>query len=121
MSSLLIEDFSTVRTRLIGLFPGARSRLQQAFDEIQQVIRYTKALGVSRAILLRPTIQRRAEAHRGGIMFECVRRDKRRDIIALGGRYDSLLEHFALPKAVREVSKVYGVGLSILVEYVHRK
>ena len=70
-------------------------------------------------------------------MFECVRREKRRDLIALGGRqvhsdtkgyrmyvtnhsrssrYDDLLQRFSLPIARREGTKSYGVGVSILVE-----
>lgn len=49
-------------------------------------------------------------------MFECVRRGKQRDILAFGGRYDSLLEHFKEPAQHMPSRRVYGVGMSVAVE-----
>ena len=49
-------------------------------------------------------------------MFECVRRGKQREIVAFGGRYDSLLEHFKEPALQMPSRKVFGVGMSIAVE-----
>jgi translation initiation factor 2-alpha kinase 4 len=53
---------------------------------------------------------------RGGFMFECVRRSKQREVVAFGGRYDSLLEHFKEPAQQSQSRRVFGVGMSIAVE-----
>lgn len=71
-------------------------------------------------------------------MFECVRKNRRRDVLAYGGRwvlssrridgneqelrltrysrYDALLEHFEGARSYN--APTYGVGMSISVEYV---
>jgi translation initiation factor 2-alpha kinase 4 len=64
-------------------------------------------------------------------MFECVR-GKTKEVIAFGGRcvmqcrtelmrrrYDSLLEHFKQPSQSIQSRKVYGVGMSIAVEWAY--
>lgn len=47
---------------------------------------------------------------RGGFIFQCVRKGKLGEVVAFGGRYDSLLDHFKEP--ARQSRKVYGVGMS---------
>lgn len=51
-------------------------------------------------------------------MFELVRRGKQAEVIAFGGRYDSLMEHFKEP--ARQPRKVYGVGMSLSGDHLTR-
>ncbi|KAK8850742.1 hypothetical protein IAR55_004662 [Kwoniella newhampshirensis] len=114
------DDFQAVKTRLEGLFPSDRRKLSNALDNIDAIIKLARSCGVSRRILFRPTLARHSEFFRGGFMFECVRRGKQRDVIAYGGRYDSLLEHFKQPAMHSQSRKVFGVGMSIAVDQLAR-
>ncbi|WVR08793.1 hypothetical protein IAU60_005851 [Kwoniella sp. DSM 27419] len=112
----VVDDFDKVRFKLESLFPPAKGSLAPAFEELATVIRLARAFGVSRRILFRPTLARRSEFFRGGVMFECVKRSKQSEVIAFGGRYDSLLEHFKQPGLHSQSRKVFGVGMTIAVE-----
>lgn len=104
-------DFHHVRAKLEEIFPSSRRKLLTAMDEIAAVITFARSSGVTRKIVFRPTLSRNAEFFRGGFMFECVRRGKHNEVLAFGGRYDSLLEHFKEP--ARQSRKVSGVGMSL--------
>ncbi|ORX40873.1 kinase-like domain-containing protein [Kockovaella imperatae] len=116
----IAEDFDTVRGRLEGLFSSGKRKLSPVFDNMATIIRLARACGVSRKIVFRPTLARNAEFFRGGFMFECVRRGKQREVMAFGGRYDCLLEHFKEPAQQMQSRKVYGVGMSIAVDQLAR-
>lgn len=112
-----------VRRRLESLFPSYRRKLSLAFSELSQIIQFARALGLTKRILVRPTLNRNSDFFRAGFMFECVRQDKRKDVIATGGRYDSLLVDFRLPdKLVEHLRlppngvKAYAVGMCIAIE-----
>lgn len=51
-------------------------------------------------------------------MFECIRHGKSRDLLAYGGRYDTLLQHFKDPAKEMTVPtrQVYGVGMSLALD-----
>ncbi|ODN77808.1 hypothetical protein L202_04931 [Cryptococcus amylolentus CBS 6039] len=115
-------DFDVVRKRLETLFASgpAKRRLAGAMDDMAKVIDATRACGVQRKILFRPTLAKHSEFFRGGLMFECVRRGKQKEVVAYGGRYDSLLEHFKQPAIHSQTRRVYGVGMSIAVDQIAR-
>lgn len=53
------DELPVVRKRLLDLFPGASSRLASAFAEIDDTIRFARALGVTRPMFVRPAMPRR--------------------------------------------------------------
>lgn len=99
-------------------FTSSRRKLTAALEEVNTIIKFARACGITRKILFRPTMAKHAEYFRGGFMFELVKRGKHGDVLAFGGRYDSLLEHFKEP--ARQSLKVYGVGMSIAVDNLTR-
>jgi translation initiation factor 2-alpha kinase 4 len=125
-----------VRHRLETLFPNSTARLWTAMEELEQTVTFARALGVRRQILIRPTMTKNVhvglresrwegptanhanswQLFRGGVLFECIRPTKRKDVILAGGRYDCLLAHFTPPKDKQKREKTYGVGMSIAVE-----
>ncbi|WVF67821.1 hypothetical protein IAT40_002582 [Kwoniella sp. CBS 6097] len=112
----VVDEFDKVRSKLEALFPSSRTHLATAFEDMNNVIRLARAFGVNRRILFRPTLARHAEFFNGGLMFECVRRGKQKEVIAFGGRYDSLLEHFKQPGLHSQARRVFGVGMTIAVD-----
>lgn len=107
-----------MRRTIEGTFSSSRRKLGAAMDEIGTIIKLARATGISRKILFQPTLVKHAEYFRGGFMFELVRRGKHGDVLAYGGRYDSLMEHFKEP--ARQSMKVYGAGMSIAVDALTR-
>ncbi|EAL17471.1 hypothetical protein CNBM1630 [Cryptococcus deneoformans B-3501A] len=115
-------DFEVVRKRLESIFTStsAKRKLDTALDDMANVINSARACGVARKILFRPTLAKHSEFFRGGFMFECVRKGKQKDVVAYGGRYDSLLEHFKQPVMHSQSRRVFGVGMSIAVDQLAR-
>lgn len=64
---------------------GLHSVLAPFVDEIRQVIRYTRTLGVTRPIVFRPLME--SKNFEGGVFFQYVRLGKRSETVAAGGRY----------------------------------
>ncbi|WVQ86282.1 hypothetical protein IAT38_008450 [Cryptococcus sp. DSM 104549] len=116
-------DFDVVRKKLELMFPsqtGPKRRLTIALDNMASVIGLAKMCGVTRKILFRPTLAKHAEFFRGGFIFECVRKGKQREVIAYGGRYDSLLDHFKQPAMHSQSRRVFGVAMSVAVDQLAR-
>ncbi|WRT70924.1 uncharacterized protein IL334_007923 [Kwoniella shivajii] len=116
----IADDFDLVRHKLDSLFPLSKRKLASAFEEMSSVIKLARSFGVSRRIVFRPTMAKHSEFFRGGFMFECVRRGKQKEVIAYGGRYDSLLEHFKQPAMHSQSRRVFGVGMTIAVDQLAR-
>ncbi|OXG72558.1 eukaryotic translation initiation factor 2-alpha kinase [Cryptococcus neoformans Gb118] len=118
----IADDFQVVRKRLESIFTSAsaKRKLATALDDMTNVINSARACGVARKILFRPTLAKHSEFFRGGFMFECVRKGKQKEVVAYGGRYDSLLEHFKQPAMHSQSRRVFGVGMSIAVDQLAR-
>ncbi|WVQ95416.1 hypothetical protein IAU59_002513 [Kwoniella sp. CBS 9459] len=116
----VVDVFDKVRTRLETLFPSSKARLASAFEDMDNVMKLARSFGVNRRILFRPTLAKHSEFFRGGLMFECVKRGKHKEVIAFGGRYDSLLDHFKHPGLHSHSRRVFGVGMTIAVDQLAR-
>nr|XP_019007722.1 PEK/GCN2 protein kinase [Kwoniella pini CBS 10737]OCF46503.1 PEK/GCN2 protein kinase [Kwoniella pini CBS 10737] len=117
---IAVDEFELVKGKLESLFPSSKRKLAVAFDDMSTVIKLARAFGVTRRIVFRPTLARHSEFFRGGFMFECVRRGKQKEVVAYGGRYDSLLEHFKQPAMHSQSRRVFGVGMTIAVDQLAR-
>ena len=81
------EDLVTLVARLEKASPPLLTLMSPSLDEIKQAIRYVALAGVTRPIFLHPLmISSHNSYFRGGVCFEVVRRSKRSDILAAGGR-----------------------------------
>ena len=89
------EDLSTLVARLEKASPQLSTLLSPSLDEIKQAIQYAALSGVTRPILLHPLMISSHNAYfKNGVCFEVVRRNKRGDILAAGGRSaDLAMDH----------------------------
>jgi len=111
------EDLVTLVARLEKASPPLSTLLSPILDEIKQAIQYVALSGVTRPIVLHPLMISNHNAYfKNGVCFEVVRRNKRGDILAAGGRYDDLISQFSLPKTGG--SNVCAVGLQISLEKI---
>lgn len=66
-------------------------KCSSVFTHISQVAEYLKRFGIQRKIYLSPLSTYNEKFYRGGVLFQCLYDQKRRDVFAAGGRYDSLI------------------------------
>lgn len=85
------EDLATLIGRLEKASPPLLTSMSPFLDEIKQAVRYVALAGVTRPIFLHPLMISSHNAYfRDGVCFEVVRRSKRSDILAAGGRLADL-------------------------------
>ena len=110
------------------------TQMAHSLGEIKKTIQHTTLAGVARPILFHPLMISSHNAYfKGGVCFEVVRRNKRGDILAAGGRlayraiirfkfltisprYDDLISQFSPPRAGS--NSVCAVGLQISLERI---
>ncbi|KAI9457648.1 kinase-like domain-containing protein [Lactarius psammicola] len=111
------EDIDSLIARLEKVSPPLVTLLAHALGEIKKTIQYSTLAGVARPILFHPLMISSHNAYfKGGVCFEVVRRSKRGDILAAGGRYDDLISQFSPPRAGG--NSVCAVGLQISLERI---
>ncbi len=107
-----VED---VRAKLERLLPVEhRKVLSTAVAEITRITSAMRAFGVTLQVQFTPLLSHNASFFKGGSIFQLVRLGKKRiDVLAAGGRYDSLLKRFANPSST--TSPPHGVGVQVAV------
>ncbi|KAI0029609.1 kinase-like domain-containing protein [Vararia minispora EC-137] len=94
----LDDDIEGLLARLERIAPTLREAIQPYVVQIQQVIHFA-SLTVSRPLYFHPLMIGAHTAYfKEGVCFEVVRRNKRSDILGVGGRYDHLISKFRPPK-----------------------
>lgn len=82
------------------------------FAHLRTVLGYLKKFNVRRPVYVSPLGTFNEKFYAGGFMFQCLYDSKRRDVIAAGGRYDSLIEEHR-PKGQGKSSGCHAVGLNL--------
>lgn len=81
------EDIDAFISRLEKMSPALVTLIEPAVEEVKRTARYANAAGVSRAIYFHPLMLGSHHSHfKDGILVEVVRRGKRQDVLAAGGR-----------------------------------
>lgn len=82
------EEWEVIPFRLKKMFPSLYDHFIPYLQEIKKTMELAALCGVTSNILIRPLmVGRRHDFHKNGICFEVVKRNKRLDILAAGGRY----------------------------------
>ncbi|TFK38831.1 hypothetical protein BDQ12DRAFT_605427 [Crucibulum laeve] len=111
------EDIENVLARLEKVSPMLVTLMQPAINEIKSTIQYAALAGVTRTIFFHPLMLGSHHAHfNDGVLVEVVRRNKRMDVLAAGGRYDNLISRYAPPK--QKTDAVCALGIQIAVEKI---
>ncbi|KAJ1921520.1 eukaryotic translation initiation factor 2-alpha kinase [Mycoemilia scoparia] len=69
--------------------------LKQAFRELNEVLEMLNIFGVNQRILLCPLFTHHMSYYQNEYCFQVVTGAKSPDVLAVGGRYDSLIKHFS--------------------------
>ncbi|KAJ7749951.1 hypothetical protein B0H16DRAFT_1675473 [Mycena metata] len=111
------EDMDAFLTRLDKVSPSLTTLLRPIVEEVKETIQYAVLTGVARPISFRPLMLGNHHAHfKNGVLVEVVRKNKRTDVLAAGGRYDSLIAEQATPGHKGE--PICATGLQVAVEKI---
>lgn len=93
------DDVDRAETKLFRLMGNADfdKSFRDGIANIRAVISYLHEMGVTKRIFFAPLSNYNAQFYKGGIMFQVVCEDKKRVLLAAGGRYDSLVKRFRHP------------------------
>ncbi|KAG0039161.1 hypothetical protein BGZ82_009421 [Podila clonocystis] len=112
-----LETVAKVLEELITAEP-MKTKLKDALSELRLLTMYCKNLGVRHKIIFNPLLMYNNQYYKGGMMFQAVHDAKRKDILAGGGRYDSLIQQFRHPVIGGPHRKVYAVGVNIAMQKI---
>ncbi|KAK0438425.1 kinase-like domain-containing protein [Armillaria borealis] len=111
------EDVEQLLMRLDKLSSPLLEIIRPAIEEIKTVVKTASLAGVSRPIKFYPLmVGNHLKDFKHGILVEVVRRSKRIELLAAGGRYDNLITKFSPPKSTAE--SIHAIGLQIAIDKI---
>ena len=85
--------------------------LESAFAHMQAVITYLVRFNLKRKVYLNPLSSYNENFYRGNLLFQCLYDQKKRSVLAAGGRYDHLIRDHQLITSRK--NHVYAVGFQL--------
>ncbi|CAK5281348.1 unnamed protein product [Mycena citricolor] len=111
------DDIDTFLAKLDKVSSSLTNLLRPQVEEIKEIIHYATVAGVTRPIMFHPLMLGNHHAHyKDGILVEVVRKSKRTDVLAAGGRYDHMISEQATPG--QKLESICAMGLQIAVEKI---
>lgn len=97
-------DLDSVRQKIEGIFGSSDylDRLGSIFTRIETVIAYLRRFQIKTKIYVYPLSSYNEKFYRGSILFQCLLEGKRKSLLAVGGRYDSLIAEHAIPTSIEK-------------------
>jgi translation initiation factor 2-alpha kinase 4 len=86
---------------------------------MNDVFVYLKRLNVLHKVYLSPLSSFNDKFYRGGLLFQCLYDNKKRDVFAAGGRYDRLIRDHR-PKTQGSYDECHAVGFNLAWEKVFK-
>jgi translation initiation factor 2-alpha kinase 4 len=93
----------------------AGQRCAPIFSHLSSVIGYLRAFGVRRKIYFSPLSNFNDKFYSGGLVFQCLYDNKRREVFAAGGRYDRLIRQHR-PRSQGVPGECHAVGFNLAWE-----
>ncbi|AJV02877.1 Gcn2p [Saccharomyces cerevisiae YJM1399] len=114
-------DFEAAKKRLYKLMIDSPhlKKIEDSLSHISKVLSYLKPLEVARNVVISPLSNYNSAFYKGGIMFHAVYDDgSSRNMIAAGGRYDTLISFFARPSGKKSSNTRKAVGFNLAWETI---
>ncbi|KAJ6497813.1 kinase-like domain-containing protein [Mycena sanguinolenta] len=111
------EDIDALLVKLDKVSPSLTALLRPIVDEIKETIQYAVLTGVARPVSFHPLMLGNHHSNfKDGVLVEVVRKNKRTDVLAAGGRYDGLIAEQATPG--QKLEPTCAMGLQIAIEKI---
>ena len=85
--------------------------LESTFAHLQAITLYLNRFGCKRKVYLSPLSSYNEKFYRGNVLFQCLYDQKRRSVLAAGGRYDQLIR--AHQPITQKKNRVHAVGFQL--------
>ena len=105
------RDTSDKAISRIRLILKNTAELEPVFAHMQSVMAYLVRLNVKRKVYLNPLSSYNANFYRGNLLFQCLYDQKKRSVLAAGGRYDQLIADHQIITSRKK--RVYVVGFQL--------
>ena len=105
------RDTSDKAISRIRLILKDTAQLEPVFAHMQSVIAYLVRFNVKRKVYLNPLSSYNANFYRGNLLFQCLYDQKKRSVLAAGGRYDQLIVDHQIITSRKK--RVYVVGFQL--------
>ncbi|GAB5588590.1 eukaryotic translation initiation factor 2-alpha kinase [Umbelopsis nana] len=116
-------DLESVSRKLENLFVGPlRTKYKEAIAELRLLAAHVKSLGVRHKLVFQPLLVYNNHFYKNGMVFEAVVDTldmKKKDVLAVGGRYDFLIQQFSPPN-VMPSRNLKAVGVNIAIQKLIR-
>jgi len=111
------DDIDGLLSRLEKISATFVGMIEPYVEEIKRTIQYASSTGVTRPIYFHPLmLGNHLQYFKDGVIIEVVRRNKPGDVLAMGGRYDSLIARYSPLKT--KADSVCAVGIHIAVDKI---
>ncbi|KAL4251194.1 non-specific serine/threonine protein kinase [Abortiporus biennis] len=109
------DDVDSILIRLEKVSPNLLSLLGDAIKDVKSTIQFAVAAGLNRPIYFYPLymISSPTNYFKDGVCFQVVRRNKRSDVLAVGGRYDHIISRLNPLKLKSDSLVAVGVQISL--------
>lgn len=91
--------------------PSDLAKLQQVFTRLLEVQQYAENIKVETKIVMNPLANHSEPLYGGNVMFQCIDTVQKR-ILAVGGRYDHLIQSFGPDVSTRGAPRAVGLRLN---------
>ncbi|KAI8390963.1 kinase-like domain-containing protein [Radiomyces spectabilis] len=116
-------ELEVVSKKVENLLVGPhKSRFREYVHDLRLLFTMCRRIGVHHKVLFHPLLVYNNHFYKNGMVFETVADtidSKKKDVLAVGGRYDILIQHFAHPSASAN-RKLRAVGVNIAVQKLIR-
>ncbi|KAI9264773.1 kinase-like domain-containing protein [Sporodiniella umbellata] len=116
-------ELETVSRKVENLLTGNHKIVfRENVSALRTLIVVSKHIGIHHKIIFHPLLVYNNHFYKGGLIFETISDtidSKRKDVLAVGGRYDFLIQHFAHPNAAVN-RQLRAVGVNIAVQKLVR-
>ncbi|KAM0719158.1 hypothetical protein Q7P37_005063 [Cladosporium fusiforme] len=108
------KAFAKVRALLDTAGPRLIAKLESGIKHIKDVLQYLNHIGIYHKAYLTPLGSFNAKFYDGGMLVQCVHeRKSMRDVIAAGGRYDSLIRAQRTSSASHNPQGAVGISIGL--------
>ncbi|KAF8170288.1 kinase-like domain-containing protein [Mycena galopus ATCC 62051] len=111
------EDIDAFLVKLDKVSPSLTTLLRPIVEEVKETIQYAVLTGVARPVSFHPLMLGSHHSNfKDGVLVEVVRKNKRTDVLAAGGRYNGLIADQATPG--QKLEPTCAMGLQIAIEKI---
>ncbi|KAI7849877.1 kinase-like domain-containing protein [Circinella umbellata] len=116
----LEPTYKKVESLLVG---PHKAKFRELITELRTLLSIANGIGIHHKIVFHPLLMYNNHFYKDGMLFETVvdtMDSRKKDVLAVGGRYDVLIQHFAHPNAAAN-RKLRAVGVNIAVQKLVRR